>query len=360
MSHGLVLNVDPDPVSRGRITAALRGAGIQIRESSDAQEAERLAEDLAPALLLVAPMVGEVPGVDVCSRLGAAHSVASILRVPAAQIGRHAADSATTMLPDPVPETLLINTVGLILDLEESRRHAESLRREMESLRQEFHLCLSRTAHDLNESVRGFATFAELLREGGVQRLEPREAAYLNQVQESAERSRELLRYLSSYVQTSREPVESHRNIDFRGVVLAAEAQRREEIERVGATIRVEDLPVVHGNPSRLQQLMGCLLSNSLKYRDKEKPLHIVIQAARDAGDRWVISVADNGMGLEQKHHESIFAPFQRLHGREVPGTGMGLALGRKIVEAHGGTLLVKSAPGQGATFLFSLPAAVS
>jgi signal transduction histidine kinase len=130
------------------------------------------------------------------------------------------------------------------------------------------------------------------------------------------------------------------------------------EFERAGAQLEIRDLPAVMGSPARLQQLMGCLLSNALKYRSPQEPLRVSLSAEPASEDRWMISAADNGIGIAPQYHLSILEPFQRLHGRDVPGVGMGLALSRKIVEAHGGRLWVESAPGQGSIFRFTLPAA--
>jgi signal transduction histidine kinase len=130
------------------------------------------------------------------------------------------------------------------------------------------------------------------------------------------------------------------------------------EFDQVGAELKADDLPSVKGSPTRLQQLISCLLSNSLKYRRPEEPLRISMGAQRESNERWTISVSDNGIGIAPQYHQSIFEPFQRLHGRDVPGVGMGLALSRRIVEVHGGRLWVESTPGQGSIFRFTLPVA--
>lgn len=96
-----------------------------------------------------------------------------------------------------------------------------------------------------------------------------------------------------------------------------------------------------------------------MKYRAPAKPLRVTIEAELDAGG-WIIGVRDNGIGISSKFHDQIFSPFKRLHGGEIPGSGIGLALCRRIVELHGGRIWIKSEEGQGTAVLFNLPSAAS
>jgi light-regulated signal transduction histidine kinase (bacteriophytochrome) len=122
-----------------------------------------------------------------------------------------------------------------------------------------------------------------------------------------------------------------------------------------GATVTHGSLPTVVAESRQIGQVVQNLLSNALKFRGPEAPrIHLW---AQQQGDEWVIAVQDNGIGIEPRHAERIFGIFQRLHPREAyPGTGMGLAICRKIVERHGGRIWVESPPSQGATFFFTLP----
>jgi light-regulated signal transduction histidine kinase (bacteriophytochrome) len=122
------------------------------------------------------------------------------------------------------------------------------------------------------------------------------------------------------------------------------------------AEITCEELPMVLGNPRHIAQLLQNLITNAIKFRG-DAPPRVHISAERRA-DEWVIAVRDNGIGIDPQHAGRIFVVFQRLHTRaEYPGTGIGLAICKKIVERHGGQIWVESQPGQGATFYFTLPA---
>jgi light-regulated signal transduction histidine kinase (bacteriophytochrome) len=121
----------------------------------------------------------------------------------------------------------------------------------------------------------------------------------------------------------------------------------------------VGELPVVVGNRTQLVQLFQNLLGNAIKYRGEHAPR---IRVAADLKDsEWVFSIADNGIGIDPKHHEQIFEVFRRLHTQDAfPGTGIGLAVCRRIVQRHGGRIWVESERGKGSTFLFTIPDARS
>jgi chemotaxis family two-component system sensor kinase Cph1 len=130
-------------------------------------------------------------------------------------------------------------------------------------------------------------------------------------------------------------------------------------IEAAHATVTHDPLPTLSVDATQMMQLFQNLVGNALKFHGEPPPrVHV---GARQEEGRWVFSVRDNGIGIEPQYHERIFQIFQRLHTRKhYPGTGIGLAICKRIVERHGGTIWVESQPGQGCTFYFSIPAAAS
>ena len=117
-----------------------------------------------------------------------------------------------------------------------------------------------------------------------------------------------------------------------------------------------ENAAQIRGSFAALQQVIQGLVSNAIQYRRDPAAVHITIQAKRQSADEWVVSVSDDGMGIDASHHQSIFTPLQRLHGNEIEGSGMGLAICKRIVEAHGGRIWVDTSPGQGSTFVAAFP----
>jgi len=127
-------------------------------------------------------------------------------------------------------------------------------------------------------------------------------------------------------------------------------------IQKIGARLEIGPLPTVTSDPYQLRQLFQNLIANALKYHRTEVIPLIRVYGEENHGDCRIF-VEDNGIGFDEKYLEKIFEPFQRLHGRnEYPGTGMGLAICRKIVERHGGTITARSTPGKGSTFIITLP----
>ncbi|WP_254532108.1 PAS domain S-box protein [Natrinema gelatinilyticum] len=210
-------------------------------------------------------------------------------------------------------------------------------------------------SHDLQEPLRMISSYLQLLENQYADQLNEDAEEFIDFAVDGADRLREMIDDLLAYsrVDTEAKPLEP---TDCETVVKDVLRNLERQIEENDAEIAVESLPTVHADREQLEQVFQNLVSNAIKYRGEEPP-EIEISAERDA-EEWVFQVADNGIGLDSDYTDRIFDVFDRLHTHEeYPGTGIGLALCRKIVERHGGDIWVQSEPGEGSTFSFTLPA---
>jgi signal transduction histidine kinase len=211
-------------------------------------------------------------------------------------------------------------------------------------------------SHDLQEPLRMVASYTQLLARRYQGKLDRDADEFIGFAVDGATRMQTLIRDLLSYSRVmtqgrSLQPVDTRRAFD------AACENLHQAIEESGVAVSVGSLPVIQADPTQMTQLFQNLLGNALKYRNERTPrIHV---DARSAEKSWLFSVEDNGIGIEPQYFERIFQMFQRLHTREkYSGTGIGLAICRRIVERHGGKIWVESAPGRGSTFLFAIPRA--
>jgi signal transduction histidine kinase len=212
-------------------------------------------------------------------------------------------------------------------------------------------------SHDLKEPLRMIASFVELIRRKLAARsgLDREMDEFVTFAVDGVRRMEQLLDGLLSYSRVGTESAPMGR-IELDSVLDAVRQNLRVAIEEAGARVKVGRLPAVIGDEGQLIQLFQNLLLNSLRYRDRERQLEVDVTAEESDGHARV-SVRDNGIGIEPKYHERIFGMFQRLHTQaEYPGTGIGLALCRRIAERHGGRIVVRSELGEGATFTVVLP----
>jgi light-regulated signal transduction histidine kinase (bacteriophytochrome) len=171
---------------------------------------------------------------------------------------------------------------------------------------------------------------------------------------DGAKRLQKMIESLLEYsrIETKGNPLKP---ISTENILMEALSNLEVAIKENGASITKGPLPVVLGDTSQLIHLFQNLISNSLKFRSEGKP-RIDISARRE-GDEWLFMFRDNGIGIDPKYFDRIFIIFQRLHGYEYPGTGMGLSISKRIVERHGGRIWVEPQPDKGTSFFFTLPA---
>lgn len=242
--------------------------------------------------------------------------------------------------------------VALLLD--QTIAVNEALKRANDDL-QQFAYAAS---HDLHEPLRTMLLYGELLKRRHGPEFSPEAARLLGTVVDSAERVNQLVKDLLSYTRVSGTDRTTDHEADAREVLSEVEQLLIQRITKTNALIEVDELHAVLVHRTHLLQLFQNLVSNSIKYCSPEKQPRIHI-SSRVVDDLTVqFSFADNGIGIASDYHDRIFGVFKRLHTREVPGTGIGLAICKRVVETYGGNIWVESEQGAGSTFHFTLPAA--
>ncbi|MFW5921519.1 MAG: PAS domain S-box protein, partial [Polyangiales bacterium] len=211
-------------------------------------------------------------------------------------------------------------------------------------------------SHDLQEPLRMIASYTELLAKRYADQLDERAAKYIGYAQDGAARMRRLIEDLLAYSRVRTRGRAPQRVAASRCLTQALENLRL-QIRETGASVEQGELPSVLADETQLTEVFQNLLSNALKFRGEDPP-RIRVWAERQDGHACFY-VEDNGIGVSAEHAERIFQVFERLHTRdEYPGTGIGLALCKRVIERHGGHIGVRSEPGGGATFWFTLPVA--
>jgi two-component system sensor kinase FixL len=245
---------------------------------------------------------------------------------------------------------------GIVRDISERKRAESELRSSAEELSRS-NLDLEQFAyvasHDLQEPLRAVAGCVQVLKKRYQGQLDGRADELIAHTVDGVSRMQTLIDDLLSYsrVGTRGKAFES---CDANGSLAQALGNLEAAIAEAGALVTCDPLPVVKADAAQLTQVFQNLISNAIKFRgNRTSQTHVGVQ--RQAG-QWLFSVKDNGIGMQPEYFERIFVIFQRLHTRnEYPGTGIGLAICKKIVERHGGRIFVQSEPGQGSTFSFTL-----
>ncbi|MCK9874543.1 ATP-binding protein [Frankia sp. Ag45/Mut15] len=349
---------------------ALRAASHTLQEQLGAARAEARA-DLMHVRRLRNWTFGAIAAVILA---GAVLAFVGLRRAVSAPLARLASDADRVAAGDfdhpirtggPADIQTVARTVDLMRDRlaaalvasEQARsdldRRAEELRRSNTDLEQFAYVA----SHDLQEPLRKVTSFCQLLQRRYGGQLDERGDQYIGFIVDGAARMQKLIQDLLAFSRAGRadHPAE---DVDLDVVHRRALEGLELAVRESGARLTHDPLPTVAGHPAHLEILLTNLLGNALKFRHPERTPVIHVGAERD-GDRWQISVTDNGIGIEAQYSERIFVIFQRLHSREdYPGTGIGLALCKKIIEYHGGTIRLDTDRAVGTCVVFTLPAA--
>ena len=251
-----------------------------------------------------------------------------------------------------------VRMMGVALDITERTQFEEQLRRTAEDLARsnaDLEQFAYIASHDLQEPLRMVSSYTQLLAKRYCGRLDADADEFIGFAVEGALRMQALIQDLLTYSRVGRNPGPADA-VQVDAVFERVLRNLAAPIQETGAVVTREGLPTVNGEAIEIGQLLQNLIANGIKFCREEVP-RVHVSAERD-GSAWQFCVRDNGIGIEAAHQERIFSMFQRLHTQvEYPGTGIGLAICRKVVERHGGRIWVESTPGEGSAFFFTLAA---
>jgi light-regulated signal transduction histidine kinase (bacteriophytochrome) len=357
------------------MASELERGGYSVVVAQGGEEAIERAALVRPDLILLDVLMPGIDGFETCRRLKAAAVsrdipvifMTALSDTPQKLAGFEA--GAVDYVTKPLDGTEVLARVRTQVALAEMRRQLAARNAQLAQevmVRQHAEAALQRSnaeleqlayvaSHDMQEPLRMIASYLQLVEQRYQDKLDADGREFIGYAVDGAKRMQVLINDLLTYsrVGTKAKPFEP---VALQQVVETALAHLRIAVEESSAHIEIRDpLPHVSGDATQLVQLMQNLIANAIKFHGSAAP-QVQVECT-DEGEAWQVCVRDNGIGIEPAYFERIFVLFQRLHGRGAyPGTGIGLALCKRIVERHGGHIRVESTPGEGSAFCFTLP----
>jgi signal transduction histidine kinase len=347
---------------RVRVSLARLQGALEAKDSQTRDKLEKAASNLQ--LLLIVAGVLILGGV-----LGAGYLLRQTITRPLARLGAEARRVAGGEFATPLRvasgpreitavgmeiEAMRERIVEELASVEAARARVEEQARELQRSNAELEQFAYVASHDLQEPLRKIASFCQALQTRYRGRLDERADQYIDFAVDGAKRMQTLINDLLAFSRVGRSG-RAQEPVDLNEVLADAQASLAGSLESSQATISAGTLPTVRGDRGQLASLFQNLIANAVKFRGADAP-SVRIAAERREGE-WKISCLDNGIGIDPEYAERIFLIFQRLHSRETyEGTGIGLALCRKIVEYHGGRIWLDTEYSEGACFHFTLP----
>ena len=242
----------------------------------------------------------------------------------------------------------------MAVDITKEKATEKELEKTNEELRDFVHIA----SHDLQEPLRKIISFGDLIRSRS-NTIDEKDIFYLSRMENSSQRLQSLVEDLVNYSTLDSAQARKMEKLDLKDVVQQVLMDLEISIEQSNAKVNIIDLPVIEANRFQMFHLFQNLISNALKYHREDEPPSLTISGKIVDSQKGYcrISIADNGIGFEEKYLDRIFKPFQRLHASsQFEGTGMGLAICKKIIDKHNGTITAEAKPQSGTTFIIELP----
>ncbi|MCC7551913.1 MAG: PAS domain-containing protein, partial [Methanobacterium sp.] len=247
--------------------------------------------------------------------------------------------------------------MGIVIDISDRKSIEAELRKTLKQLKRsnaELEQFAYVASHDLQEPLRMITSFLQLLQRRYENQLDSDADEFIHFAVDGATRMQELINDLLTYSRVGRKTGKIE-DVDSEALIEQILFDSKVLIEETNTSITYNDLPLIRADYTQMAQVFQNLIGNAIKYQENAYPeIHIT---AKKNGKDWIFKVEDNGIGIDPKHGERVFRIFQRLHGRdEYEGTGIGLAIVKRIIEQHGGMIWYESAPGKGSKFYFTIP----
>ena len=355
MSNPRILNVDDHDAGRYARTRFLSRAGFLVDEAATGTQALTMIGENRPDLVLLDINLPDIDGFEVCRRIKRNPETSrlpviflSASRLTDMDVVTGLEYGGDNYLREPVDSAVLIAMVQAVLRLKEAE---EALIRSNEQLRR-FAFVVS---HELQEPLRMVKSYTQLLEQRYRHKLDGEAEEFMQYTVTGVNRMERFIHDMLLYSQAAEGNIEL-KPFPCRQALDWALLELQPLIAETGATIASDPLPVVTGDPMRLSQVFRNLIGNAIKYRGDRVP-EIHVSVTEQKADH-TICIRDNGIGIDPKYFDNIFVLFKRLHGRELSGSGVGLAVCKEIVEHHGGRIWVESQLGKGSSFCFTLPKA--
>ncbi len=347
----LILLVEDDDLDREQVHRMVDGQW-RVADAGTAQEAERQLQQQKPDCVLLDFQLPDTDGIHMLPRFVERD-------VPVVMMTGHgdeqtAVEAMKQGAYDYLPKkNLAIDSLRRAVTGAVERA---ALQRKLKDQQEELRMFASVAAHDLKAPLRTVIQFSNFLEQEIQEENYAKVQEYCQRLQDAGQRMNHLVDALLEYSRTGRSGA-TFEPVDLNDVVREARAWCETMIQDSHGRVEAQQLPKVHGDRTGLCQLFQNLVANGLKFCPKDRHPCIRI-SAQQQGDTWELRVQDNGIGISSDSFEKVFQPFCRLNSRsEYDGTGLGLALCKKVIDQHGGRIWVESENGQGSTFCFTLPA---
>lgn len=357
-----ILLVDDRPENLIALEAVLEPLSHNLVRASSGEEAlKHLLDEDFSVILLDVQMPG-MDGFDTAKEIKQREKTRDVPIIFLTAISRepkHAmkgySSGAVDYISKPFDPSALRAKVSVFVELHEKNELLKLQAAELERSNEELQQFAYIASHDLREPLRVIGGYLDLLKVDFGEMLPPDGLQYIESAMNASVRMQTLIDDLLKYSRVGSGAREYER-VDLGLLAKQATENLGKAIEDSKAQVKVDDLPIVKGDPAQLGQVLQNLVGNAIKFCGDTVPwVHI---SAEREGDKWLVHVSDHGIGFDSKDSMRVFEIFQRLHGHsEYPGTGIGLAICKKIIEQHGGRIWVDSTLGKGTTFSFALPA---